>query len=126
MKKLILLPLFVLAFAIISFASESSLCQFTGKYKFVKGDLQKEIEINFKDGQLELNGPTGTYTLNKSDDDEFEIKEYGIITFTRNAEKKINGIKIKIFTPSLELEGEKISDEDVKVIPLMLPRMDPH
>jgi hypothetical protein len=135
MKKLLLFVFVYSAFSLTVSASETSLCQYIGTFRFAKGDLQKDVEINFKNGQLELESPMGNFILSKNDndatkpdldDDEFAIGDLGTIIFTRGTDKKINGIRIKINTPPLELEGEKLEEDDIKVVPLILPRMNQH
>jgi hypothetical protein len=103
MKKLILL-LFITCFcANISFAqtaSSDSLKQYVGTYK-MKGDAPFQLyAITFTDGSI--SGEADSYGANKLVKqvgiDKFQsTSSYGsIITFTRNADKKVTGLKIEI------------------------------
>ncbi|WP_394993533.1 DUF3471 domain-containing protein [Emticicia sp.] len=103
MKKLIVL-LFISCFcANITFAqtaSSDSLKQYVGTYK-MKGDSPfQSYNITFADGSI--SGEADSYGANKlviqAGTDKFQsTSSYGsIITFTRNTDKKVIGLKMLI------------------------------
>ncbi len=103
MKKLIAL-LFISCFcANIAFAqttSADSLKQYVGTYKMKDGSPIENYKITFSDGSI--SGEADSYGANKlvkqAGIDKFQsTSSYGsIITFIRNADKKVTGLKMEI------------------------------
>lgn len=103
MKKLIFALLISCFCANITFAQTAatdSLKQYVGTYK-MKGDAPFEsYKITFADGSI--SGEADSYGANKlvkkEGVDKFQsTSSYGsIITFTRNADKKVTGLKMEI------------------------------
>lgn len=103
MKKLILL-LFISCFcANISFAqtaSSDSLKQYVGTYKMKDGSPFESYKITFADGSIlgEADSYGANKLVKKEGIDKYQsTSSYGsIITFTRNADKKVIGLKMEI------------------------------
>jgi hypothetical protein len=103
MKKLIAL-LFIACFCVnTAFAqttSADSLKQYVGTYKMKDGSPFETYKISFSDGSI--SGEADSYGANKlvkqSGIDKFQsTSSYGsIITFIRNADKKVTGLKMEI------------------------------
>lgn len=117
MKKIFLL-LFAIAtsFAALNaqqaLSLDSTLQEYTGKYKFPEGSVVTEVTVSIENGLLFATSVMGSSELKKIDKDIFEIVAYaGKATFKRNEEAKLNGVRIEV--EDLVLEGTK---EDVSAI----------
>ena len=91
--------------ALISFSQEdSTLKEYTGKYKFPSGSMVPEVDITLSDNILTITAAIGSAELEKVSRDTFMIPSYGnaLVFFGRNAENKIATIRIDTGTDVLE------------------------
>jgi hypothetical protein len=93
--------------SVISFCqSDSTLKEFAGKYTFPAGSVLSEVTIAYENGSLTINTVMGSSALAKKEGDVFIISQYnGTATFTRDTNKKVNGITIDAL--GYHLEGTK-------------------
>jgi hypothetical protein len=107
MKKLF----FVLAailFSVAAFSQEvpttdSTLQQYTGKYKFPDGSVVAEISVLIDGGGLVMSASAGTSPLEKREEDVFFIVQFqGTAKFNRDANKKVVGVTINAMGYLLE------------------------
>ena len=107
MKKQILVFIILVISSTFIIAQDSTLNDYTGKYKFPTGSMIPEVEITLNDNTLTINASIGSATLEKVSRDTFLIPSYGnaMVFFYRNAENKVNAIKID--TGNDVLEGKK-------------------
>ncbi|MFY8129006.1 MAG: hypothetical protein ACOVMM_11555 [Chitinophagaceae bacterium] len=86
--------------------TDSTLKEFAGKYTFPAGSVLSEVSIVYENGSLTVNTVMGSSALVKKEGDIFSISQYnGTATFTRDANKKVNGITIDAL--GYHLEGTK-------------------
>lgn len=106
MRKIILSGL-ICAGALYSPAQDSTLNDYTGKYKFPDGSMVPEVDISLSDNILTITAVIGSATLEKINRDTFLIPTYGnaMVFFYRNTENKVSAIKID--TGNDVLEGKK-------------------
>jgi hypothetical protein len=105
MKKLFL-PLLMLAFIVTVHAQDSTLQEYTGKYKFPDGSVVTEIDLTIENGILTSNSTAGTSTLEKLGTDSFSVVSFqGVAIFKRDDNKKI--AKVVIDAMGYHLEGAK-------------------
>lgn len=89
--------------------SGDSLKIYTGKYKFPEGSVVAEVRVAITNGVLYADSDIGSSELKHSSGDVFDLIAYdGTATFKRNAEGKVNGIRIEV--DDLLLEGPKAED----------------
>jgi hypothetical protein len=98
MKKLMLV-LFSIVCSVAAFSqqtpADSTLQQFTGKYKFPEGSVVSEITVILEGGNLTMSSQVGTSPLEKKEEDVFVITQFqGTAKFNRDASKKIIGVTI--------------------------------
>jgi len=106
MKKLALLISLVCAFLFVSAQQDTTLKEYTGTYKFPDGSPVPSVEITIQDGNLFGNSANGSAPLIKMTKDTFSIPSYnGMAYFKRNADGKVNGIKIEL--TDVTMEGDK-------------------
>lgn len=111
MKKV---TLFILGFIICSLYLHAAdpLKEYTGKYRFSAGSVITEVNVVFDNGVLSLTSSMGATAIQKATADTFSIPNYnGTAIFTRNEQKKINGIKIDVM--GISLEGVKEEKETI-------------
>jgi hypothetical protein len=85
---------------------DSTLQQYTGKYKFPDGSVVTEVTVTLENGGLIMTSAVGTSTLEKTGDDLFAITQFeGSALFKRDANKKIIGVSIN--AQGYSLEGTK-------------------
>ena len=108
MRKIFLFFL-LSAVVLFSFAQDSTLNDYTGKYKFPVGSTVPEVDITLSDNILTITAVLGSATMEKISRDTFMIPTYGnaLVFFYRNTDNKVNAIKID--TGSDVLEGKKES-----------------
>jgi len=108
MRKLILATLALVTACSIQAQEDTTLKQYTGKYKFPEGNPVTEINVIIENGVLYANSAMGSSELKKTtNEDIFEIVAYnGVATFKRNPETKlVNAVKIEV--NDLVMEGTK-------------------
>jgi hypothetical protein len=91
-----------------SFAqTDTTLQQYTGRYKFAEGGPVAEVTVVLDNGALSMNSSVGTSALQKQADDVFTIVQFqGTATFRRNEAGKIIGVSISAMGYSLEGKKE--------------------
>lgn len=106
MKK-VFLSLFLVAGSLLASAqADTTLQQYTGKYKFPDGSPVTEIGVVIDNGTLMATSAMGNSELKKTEGDIFEIVAYGgTATFKRNADNKVNGVLIQV--QDVTMEGTK-------------------
>jgi len=105
MKKLLLL-LLSSALVFTAMAQEdTTLQQYTGKYKFPEGSAVTEMTLTLEKGVLVGVSPMGSSEFRRIKGDEFEIVSYaGTATFKRT-EGKVTGVQILV--QDMVLEGSR-------------------
>jgi len=103
---------FVFLFAIlvgsVLQAQDTTLNEYVGTYKFPEGSVVLTVDIKIENGALMVNSSAGSSALEKVSKDTFNLVSYsGTVYFTRDADKKVNGIKIEV--QDTVLEGKKES-----------------
>ncbi len=107
MKKLF----FVFAAVLFSMAAfsqdvpttDSTLQQYTGKYKFPEGSVVAEISVMIDGGGLVMTAPVGSSPLEKREEDVFFITQFqGTAKFNRDGAKKVVGVTISAMGYLLE------------------------
>jgi hypothetical protein len=107
MRKITLVFLTLMASCLVYAQQDSTLLQYTGKYKFPDGNPVTEIIVSIDNGILYVKSAMGSSELKKGEGDAFEIVAYsGLATFKRHAETKaVNGVKIEV--GDIVMEGTK-------------------
>jgi hypothetical protein len=106
MKKLVILVVCFCSFLFVKAQQDSLLKEYVGVYKFPDGSPVPSVEITIQDGNLFGNSANGSASLVKMSKDTFSIPSYnGMAYFKRNADGKVNGIKIEL--TDVTMEGEK-------------------
>jgi len=105
MKKMFLAFLMIGFFVAVR-AQDTTLQQYTGKYKFPDGSVVTEINVTIEGGVLTSNSSAGTSVLEKLATDTFSVVSFqGTAVFTRDANKKVNGVIVDAM--GYHLEGTK-------------------
>ena len=106
MRKLIIFFLFF-SFNFFSRAQDSTLNEYTGKYKFPSGSMVPEVDITLSDNILSITAVLGLASMEKVSRDTFMIPTYGnaLVFFYRNTDNKVASIKID--TGNDVMEGKK-------------------
>lgn len=100
------LAFLMLAFIVTVHAQDSTLQEYTGKYKFPDGSVVTEIDVTIENGILTSNSTAGTSTLEKLGTDSFSVVSFqGVAVFRRDDNKKIT--KVVIDAMGYHLEGTK-------------------
>lgn len=100
------LAFLMLAFIVTVHAQDSTLQEYTGKYKFPDGSVVTEIDVTLENGILTSNSTAGTSTLEKLGTDSFSVVSFqGVAVFKRDDNKKIT--KVVIDAMGYHLEGTK-------------------
>ena len=85
---------------------DTLLQQYKGVYKFPDGSIVPSVEITVDNGIVTIHSQMGEAALEKISRDTFSLPIYeAMVYFIRDAETKVNGIKIE--THDLVLEGKK-------------------
>lgn len=96
-------------------APDSSLQQYTGKYKFPEGSVVAEISVIIDGGGLVMTAPMGSSPLEKKEEDVFFITQFeGTAKFNRDASRKVTGVIINAM--GFVLEGTRTEGGLVWVI----------
>src|SRR5215471_8867100 len=87
-------------------AQDSTLNEYVGTYKFPEGSVVPSVDIKLENGGLIGTSSAGSSALERISKDTFNLVQYsGTVYFTRDAEKKVTGIKIEV--QDTVLEGKK-------------------
>ena len=107
MKKILFSLLVLLAVSSVNAQTDSTLQEYTGKFKFQDGSPVTEINIVIENGILSANSAIGNSELKKTDTkDVFDIVSYsGVATLKRNAEGKITSLRVQV--QDIDMEGAK-------------------
>ena len=107
MKKFFITTIVLMSAFIVTAQTDTTLQQYTGKYKFPDGSPVTEITLAVDNGLLIASSAMGSTEFKKtSTADVFEIVAYGgTATFKRNPESKITGVTI--VAGDLTLEGTR-------------------
>ena len=118
MKKILLLSTFLLGVFISIQAQDSTLTQFTGKFKFAEGSPVQEVVINADNGALVAVSAMGSFVLQKTGEDQFFIAEFQApVVYKRDSNKKVVGLAINANGMVLEaVKVEAASFVDEKMI----------
>ncbi|MEO6612443.1 MAG: hypothetical protein ABIT05_06880 [Chitinophagaceae bacterium] len=113
MKKLVLSLFVLLAFVAVNAQTDTTLQQYTGKFKFPDGSPVAEITFKVENGTLMANSAMGATEFKQTSTvDVFEIPAYsGTATFKRT-EGKITGVQIQagdVIMEGTKTEGIAIS-----------------
>lgn len=105
MRKL-MLSFFAISLALLAAAQQdSTLQQYTGKYKFPEGSVVTEVTVALENGVLLANSPMGSSELKKTEADVFEIVAYGGTATFKRTEGKVSGVQMIV--GDIILEGMK-------------------
>lgn len=107
MKKFFITTIILISAFIVNAQTDTTLQQYTGKYKFPDGSPVTEITLAVDNGLLIASSAMGSTEFKKTATaDVFEIVVYGgTATFKRNAEGKISGVGI--IAGDVTMEGTK-------------------
>jgi len=105
MKSIILFFLFTLTAFITEAQTDSTMKQYTGKYKFPDGAPVPETTIYIENGLLMASSSNGITELRKMDTDLFEIVAYGGTATFKRTEGKVTSVQIQV--GDLNIEGTK-------------------
>jgi hypothetical protein len=105
MKKLMLSFFAISLTCIVAAQQDSTLQQYTGKYKFPEGSVVTEVTVAIENGVLLANSPMGSSELKKTEADVFEIVAYGGTATFKRTEGKISGVQMIV--GDIILEGTK-------------------
>ena len=98
--------LFVILTGSVLHAQDTTLNEYVGTYKFPEGSVVLSVDIKIDNGTLMVSSSAGSSALEKISKDTFNLVSYsGTVYFTRDADKKVNGIKIEV--QDTVLEGKK-------------------
>jgi len=107
MKKIPLLIVLLTGSCITIYArQDTTLQEFTGKYKFPDGSVVAEVVVTYESGLLSMESSAGNSDLVKQGNDSFNVVSFqGTALFRRNETKKIVGVVIDVM--GYHLEGNK-------------------
>jgi hypothetical protein len=110
MKKIVLLGFCMLVGTIMAQAqsapADSTLKEFTGKYKFPEGSVVLEVNVALDNGNLTMSSSVGNSALEKQGEDTYSIVQFqGTAKFNRDSNRKIIGVSIVAM--GYQLEGTK-------------------
>ncbi|MBN8672916.1 MAG: hypothetical protein J0L56_02215 [Chitinophagales bacterium] len=102
MRKL-MLSFFAISLCFIAVAQQdTTLQQYTGKYKFPEGSVVTEVTVAIENGVLLANSPMGSSELKKTEADVFEIVAYGGTATFKRTEGKVSGVQMIVGDMILE------------------------
>ena len=115
MKKILLLSTLLLGVFISIQAQDSTLTQFTGKFKFGEGSPVQEVVISADNGALVAGSAMGSFVLQKTGEDQFFIAEFQApVVFKRDSNKKVVGLTINangMVLEAVKVEAASFVDE---------------
>ena len=107
MKKFTLLVCAIVSFTLLN-AQDTTLTEYVGTYTFPEGGPVTTVDVKVENGSLTASSSAGSSILEKVSRDTFNLVAYnGMVYFTRDSLKKVNGIKIEV--QDTILEGKKES-----------------
>ena len=117
MKKILLLSTLLLCVFISIQAQDTTLTQFTGKFKFAEGSPVQEVVINSDNGALVAVSAMGTFVLQKTGEDQFFIAEFQApVVYKRDSNKKVVGLAINangMVLEAVKVEAASFVDEKI-------------
>jgi hypothetical protein len=114
MKKILLLSSLLLGVFISIQAQDSTLTQFTGKFKFAEGSPVQEVVINADNGALVAVSAMGSFVLQKTGEDQFFIAEFQAPVVYKDSNKKVVGLAINangMILEAVKVEAASFVDE---------------
>jgi hypothetical protein len=105
MRKLMLSFFAISLTCIVAAQQDTTLQQYTGKYKFPEGSVVTEVTVALENGVLLANSPMGSSELKKTEADVFEIVAYGGTATFKRTEGKVSGVQMIV--GDIILEGTK-------------------
>ena len=110
MKKILFFFLSIMAGTMVVQAqqspSDSTLKEYTGKYKFPEGSVVMEVTVSLENGNLTMASQVGVSALEKQGEDTYTIVQFqGTAKFNRDSNRKIIGVSIVAM--GYQLEGTK-------------------
>jgi len=119
MKKIFLSLLVLFAFGVAHAQTDTTLQQYTGKFKFPDGSPVTEIVLKVENGALMASSAMGSTEFKQtSTTDVFDIPAYsGTATFKRT-EGKITGVQI--LAGDVNMEGTKTEGLAITAFPLVV------
>jgi hypothetical protein len=107
MKKILLLSTLLLGVFISIQAQDTTLTQFTGKFKFAEGSPVQEVVINADNGALVISSAMGSSVLQKTGEDQYFIAEFqAALIYKRDNNRKVIGLSINV--SGMVLEAVKV------------------
>ncbi len=117
MKKIFLLSTLLLGVFITIQAQDSTLTQFTGKFKFAEGSPVQEVVITADNGALVAASAMGSFVLQKTGEDQFFIAEFQApVVYKRDSNKKVVGLAINangMVLEAVKVEAASFVDEKI-------------
>ena len=117
MKKILLFSTLLLGVFITIQAQDTTLTQFTGKFKFAEGSPVQEVVINADNGTLVATSAMGSFVLQKTGEDQFLIADFQApVVYKRDSNRKVIGLTISVSGMVLEaVNVEAVSFVDEKL-----------
>ena len=118
MKKILLLSTLLLGVFISIQAQDTTLTQFTGKFKFAEGSPVQEVVINADNGTLVATSAMGSFVLQKTGEDQYFIADFQApVVYKRDSNRKVIGLSISVSGMVLEaVKVEATSFVDEKML----------
>jgi hypothetical protein len=117
MKKILLLSTLLLGVFISIQAQDTTLTQFTGKFKFAEGSPVQEVVITADNGALVAVSAMGSFVLQKTGEDQFFIAEFQApVVYKRDSNKKVVGLAINangMVLEAVKVEAASFVDEKI-------------
>jgi hypothetical protein len=93
---------------VFSKAQDTTFTEYVGTYTFPEGGPVTTVDVKIENGSLMASSSAGSSIMEKVSKDTFNLVAYsGMVYFTRDSLKKVNGIKIEV--QDTILEGKKES-----------------
>lgn len=106
--KNLFLTLVTLSAFVFSNAQDTTFTEYVGTYTFPEGGPVTTVDVKIENGSLMASSSAGSSILERVSKDTFNLVAYsGMVYFTRDSLKKVNGIKIEV--QDTILEGKKES-----------------
>lgn len=107
MKQLFFAACLLMVGLVTNAQADSTLQEYTGKFKFPEGGPFPEVAVTLEKGILSATAATGSSELKKTDTkDVFEVAAYGgLATFRRGDDGKIRTLRIQV--QDVDVEGTK-------------------
>ena len=109
MRKLALSIIVSFGF-VFSNAQDTTLNEYVGTYTFPEGGPVTTVDVKIENGSLMASSSAGSSIMEKVSKDTFNLVAYsGMVYFTRDSLKKVNGIKIEVQDTILEGKKESLN-----------------